>query len=379
MQDRRRWNGNDIAPAKVKRYNTKQRIERCTMATHPAENKEQTNEPPAPEELKPQAAKAAVPAPDTKVSKTPAARPRRLTYRPSHKATFIGLAVVVGILAINAGIIAFVVKGQESANAQGSLDEVTISPGVLNTLGVSRNPIGNEGTELVVGPNSRFRGDVTVAEDMTIAGNLTLNSRFSASDASLANLEAGETSISQLNVNGDGTVSNLNLRNDLSVVGLTRLQGPVTIGQILTVNNNVNVSGNLAVGGLLSARGFQASSLVSDTTLTIGGHIITRGAAVSVGRGGGLGGVDTVSISGNDTAGTVAVNLGSNVTRSGILANVAFRQGFSATPRVVVTAVGGPVDDVYVVRSAGGFSIGVRSISSGLSGAGYAFDYIVMQ
>jgi hypothetical protein len=147
----------------------------------------------------------------------------------------------------------------------------------------------------------------------------------------------------------------------------------------MTVNNNLNVTGSLAVGGTLSARSFQASSLVSDTTLTIGGHIITRGAATSVGRGPALGSVDTVSISGNDAAGTVAVNLGSNASRSGILANVAFRQNYGTTPKVVVTAVGGPVDDLYISRSSGGFSIGVRSITSGLSGAGYAFDYIVMQ
>lgn len=350
------------------------------MASHP-DTKENTNESPAPEELKPQTGKVAAPekAVDPKAVKPAAIKSRHMTYRPSHKATFIGLAVVVGILAINAGIIAFVVKGQEAASAQESLDEVTISPGVLNTLGVSRNPVGNDGTQLVVGPNSSFKGDVTIAKDVSVAGELRLNSRFTANDASLANLEAGDTSVSELNVNGDGTVSNLNLRNDLTVVGLTRLQGPVTMGQILTVNNNVNISGNLAIGGLLSARGFQASSLVSDSTLTIGGHIVTRGAAVSVGRGSGLGGADTVSVSGNDTAGTVAVNLGSNVSRSGILANVAFRQGFGSTPRVVVTAVGGPVDDVYVVRNPGGFSIGVRGITSGLSGAGYAFDYIVMQ
>lgn len=350
------------------------------MTSQPTETKNTSSEPPSPEELRPQAHKMPAAADGVEKPK-PATRSHRTTYRPSHKATFIGLSVVVAVLAINAGIITYVVKGEGEGGGANSAaqGEVTISSGVLNSLGVSRNPVGSTGTELVVNPNSRFNGKVTIGSDVNVAGELKLNSKFSASDASLAKLEAGDTSLGQLNVNGDGTVTNLNLRRDLAVVGSTRLQGPVTVSQLMTVNNNLNVAGSLAVGGTLSARSFQASSLVSDTTLTIGGHVITRGAATSVGRGAGLGSTDTVSISGNDTAGTVAVNLGSNATRSGILANIAFRQNFGSTPHVVVTAVGGPVDDLYITRSPGGFGIGVRSITSGLSGAGYAFDYIVMQ
>lgn len=350
------------------------------MTSHPSDTKSTLSEPPAPEELKPQAHKDASSVASSDAAKPKlTARPRHATYRPSHKATFIGLAVVVAVLAINAGIITFVVKGQGEDTNSAAQGEVTINPGVLNSLGVSRNPVGNSGTELVVNPNSRFNGKVTIGSDVSVGGELKLNSKFTASEASLAKLEAGDTSLSQLNVNGDGTVTNLNLRRDLAVVGATRLQGPVTVSQLMTVNNNLNVAGSLAVGGTLSARSFQASSLVSDTTLTIGGHVVTRGAATGVGRGAGLGAVDTVSISGNDTAGTVAVNLGANATRTGILANISFRQNFGSTPHVVVTAVGGPVDDLYINRSPGGFSIGVRSITSGLSGAGYAFDYIVMQ
>ncbi|MDB5186951.1 MAG: hypothetical protein JWM07_423 [Candidatus Saccharibacteria bacterium] len=353
------------------------------MTSQPSDTKNTSSEPPAPEELRPQAHKdtsSATASSDTAAAKPKlATRNRHTTYRPSHKATFAGLSVVVAVLAINAGIITFVVKGQAEDTNSAAQGEVTISPGVLNSLGVSRNPVGNSSTELVVNPNSRFNGDVVIGSDVSVAGELKLNSKFTANDASLAKLEAGDTSLSQLNVNGDGTVTNMNLRRDLAVVGATRLQGPVTVSQLMTVNNNLNVSGSLAVGGTLSARSFQASSLVSDTTLTIGGHIITRGAAISVGRGAALSGADTVSISGNDAAGTVAVNLGSNASRSGVIANVAFRQNYGSTPRVVVTAVGGPVDDLYISRNPGGFSIGVRSITSGLSGAGYAFDYMVMQ
>lgn len=335
------------------------------------------NKQPAPEVLKPQSGNVA-PAPEKteKVEKAKnAPRPHHASYRPSHKATFIGLAVVIGILLINALVIIFVMRGQQKPTTDISQDAVVLSPETLDGLGVSRTAVGNLGTELIVGPNSRFNGKVTVGSDMTIGGQLQLNSKFSASDASLAKLEAGDTAVQQLNVNGDGTVTNLNLRRDLTVVGTTRLQGPVTMSQLLTINNSVNIAGNLAVGGVLSARGFQASSLTSDTTLTIGGHIVTRGAAPRVSPGGALGSNGTVSISGSDVAGTIAVNIGVG-GGNGTLATVTFARQYSATPRVVASGGGRGMGGVYVTRNSTGFTIG---IDNAVSPGGYTVDYIVMQ
>jgi hypothetical protein len=342
--------------------------------------KDTSTQPPAPEVLRPQTDTSS-PVPDKSPALTgkPSVKPtgsiRRRTYRPSHKATFVGIGVVVAILAINVAIITFIMNSQQAANSSVAEGEVTLSSTDLDKLGVSRNPIGSAGTELVVSPNSRFNAKVTVGGDVSIAGQLKLNSKFTASDASLEKLQAGTTSLEDLNVNGDGTISTLNLRKDLAVVGTSRLQGAVTISQLLTVNNNTNIAGSLAVGGTLSVRTFQASSLTSDTTLTIGGHIITRGSAPGVGPGPAVGSNGTVSISGNDAAGTVAVNMGTGAG-NGILAQVAFRSQYATTPHVIVTTVGAGVGSIYISRTIGGFSIGVNgSVAPG----GYAFDYIVMQ
>jgi cytoskeletal protein CcmA (bactofilin family) len=346
------------------------------MTNQPSAQKKDTpTEPPVAEVLRPQS-EVSHDVSKTTASAKPVVNPRRhVTYRPSHKATFIGLAVVVAILGLNAGVIAFIMKGQSTANAEVAPGGVSISPAALDKLGVSRNPVGTAGTELVVAPNARFNGSVTVSSNVNISGQLTLNSKFSATDASLAKLQAGNTSLEQLIVNGDETVSNLNLRKDLTVLGITRMQGAVTMSQLLTVNNSVNIAGNLAVGGTLSARSFQASSLVSDTTLTIGGHIVTQGMTPGVGPGSALGANGTVSISGSDAAGTVAANIGTGAG-NGIVAQVAFRQQYSTTPHVVVTAVGRGVGSVYVNRTSAGFSIGVNDA---MAPGGYAFDYIVMQ
>lgn len=146
------------------------------------------------------------------------------------------------------------------------------------------------------------------------------------------------------------------------------------MSQLLTVNNNVNIAGSLAVGGTLSVRNFQASSLTSDATLTIGGHVITRGNAPSVSTGSGVGSNGTVSISGNDASGTIAVNTGAGAA-GGPLASVSFSRAYAVTPHVVVTPIGNYVN-VYVSRTASGFTI---YSAGGLAPAGYAFDYVVMQ
>ena len=146
--------------------------------------------------------------------------------------------VVLRILCIN-----------KIADPRTSQQEVTISTDILNKLGVSRNPIDNLGTELVIGPKSTFKNSVTIDGDTSIAGQLNLNGTLSASSVNFSEMQAGKAVLTNLNVNGDGTITNLDVRKDLEVAGLTKLQGAVTILQLLTINNNVNVLGNLSVGG----------------------------------------------------------------------------------------------------------------------------------
>jgi hypothetical protein len=305
-------------------------------------------------------------------------RVRRGSYRPSHRATFIGLAVVIIILGVNAGVITFLIKGQNK-KIQSAQGQVTISQAALDKIGVNQNPVGDSGIVLTVNPNAKFNGNLQVAGNVSVGGFLNLNKALTVSNANITQLQAGNTSLQQLNVNGDGTVSNLNVRSQLTVTGTSHFQGPTTLSQLLTVQGGINVSGNLAVGGTLAVGSFHTSSLVSDFGLTFGGHVITQGSApgVSAGNAACLGQSGTVSISGNDAAGTVDVNVGagSNCGGDAVVAYVSFRTGYTNIPKVVVTAVGPGADNVYVDPSTGGFDIGVSSITN----AGHEFDYIVEQ
>ena len=298
---------------------------------------------------------------------------KRGSYKPSHKATFIGLLVIALIIAVNVGIVLFVMRGQTTA-AERAQSEVTLSSDTLNSLGVNKTAVGNEGAKLTVGPDSTFNGTVTIGKNVSIGGDLQLNNKLTTTQANINTLQAGESSLEKLTVNGDVSAENLLLRRDLTVPGATRLNGAVTVGQLLTVNNNLNVTGSLAVGGSLSIHNFQASSLTSDTTLTIGGHVITRGGTPKVTPGSGLGVTGTVTLSGSDTSG--GINLGIGVGNGGgLLCSVTFATKYTGTPHVVVTPVGRNLN-LYINRNAEGFQV---YADGAIPAGGYAIDYIVMQ
>jgi len=173
------------------------------MADAPSSpEKDKTTDPPAPEVLKPQADDATqadeTNAPAAAAAPKPGKRLRRGSYRPSHKATFIGLAVVVAILAINAGIIAFVLKSQSKSKSNADQGQVTVSQAALDKLGVNRSPVGDSGIELTVNPNARFNGNLQVGGDVSIAGKLQLNGPFSATSATFTNLNGGDTSLDKV-------------------------------------------------------------------------------------------------------------------------------------------------------------------------------------
>lgn len=299
---------------------------------------------------------------------------RRRVYKPGHGGMFIGLGIVFVILAINAGVFWYLAN-VTSTTKPVNTETVTLSTQSLNSLGVARNNVGSSGTELTIGPKTLFNSKVTVSNDLAVTGQLSLSKSFTAPEGSFQKLQAGDVSVNALTINNDITANTFNARKDINIVGASRLQGPVTMSQLLTVNNNVNISGSLAIGGMLQTRGFQADSLTSGSTLTIGGHIITRGSSPSIGSGGAVGSNGTVSISGSDAAGTIVVNVDLNGS-AGTLAQIAFKTAFQTAPHIVYSPVGRSASSVYINKSANGFTL----LTSAPLGAGtYVFDYIIMQ
>lgn len=181
----------------------------------------------------------------------------------------------------------------------------------------------------------------------------------------------------------------LTVNNTLTVKGLTELQGAVTVEEAATLRSGLTVGGSAAIGGNLSVTGSITAASISVGSISIstvnvagdvsfGGHLIPNGAAPSarpsVAASGG-----NVTVSGNDTAGTIVINVGSGATLSGELAIITFNKAFNATPKVQLTPINTAASSLnyYATRSAGFFTINTSNTPT--NGAIYVFDYLVTQ
>jgi hypothetical protein len=273
------------------------------------------------------------------------------------------------ILAINAGVLFVVLKKQAKNENLLNNGQVTLSNGDLNKLGLNKTVIGDSGVQLTVAPDAQFKGKLAVQGPTTLSDQVMLNGKLLGTEASFTQLQSGKTSLSELNVNGKSSLSDLALRKDLNVIGNTTLQGAVTITQLLTLASNLNVSGNISVGGTLSVNTFNVRNI------SISGHLKSSGPVPNIGKGSAVGSNGTVSISGNDSGGTISVNVGVG-GGSGILVSVAFRTQYSSPPSIVFSPVGGHGNFYLSSSSSAGFSI---AVSGALAPGGYRFNYIVIE
>lgn len=185
-------------------------------------------------------------------------------------------------------------------------------------------------------------------------------------------------------VQGPATVE-----NDLTVRGRTVLQGPTSIENDLSVNRsltvvgNTSVASNLNVNGQISAASLTVGSLTISSinlssNLNFAGHLIPNGPSPSP-RASTAAGGGSVTVSGNDTSGTIVINTGGNFMTAGELAIVTFQTPFNTTPKVQLT----PVNDAasalnyYATRSATFFTVSSSTAAS--QNRQYVFDYLVTQ
>jgi hypothetical protein len=83
-----------------------------------------------------------------------------------------------------------------------------------------------------------------------------------------------------------------------------------------------------------------------------------------------------VSISGNDTAGTINLNTGTNPGNT--LATITFRAAYSSSVHVSLTPLtdAAATSGYYVTRTSGGFQVHAHSAAAS---ATLSFDYLVVQ
>jgi hypothetical protein len=234
----------------------------------------------------------------------------------------------------------------------------TLSPEEIQKLTDVGTSLGNTNQVLTIGANSLFKSNLNVNGDLTVGG------RFSAN---------GPVTLSQLSISGSTALAALAVGGDASIQGATTINKSLTVHNLLSVNGGLNVSGTASVNAL-NAGSVSTQKISISGPLTIG-HLVTQGPAPGLSAGA-VGAGGTVSISGNDTAGTINISTGAGP--GALLATITFRASFSATPHIQLTPLtpDAAALNVYVTRAATGFAIHAVNPAAG---AVYSFDYLVTQ
>src|SRR6266568_5176104 len=213
------------------------------------------------------------------------------------------------------------------------------------------NSIGNQ--TLNVQSNAIFAGQVVIRSNLEVAGTIKVG---------------GTISLPSVTVAGTSTFGQVQA-GSVAVSGNTTVQGN------LTTQGNLNVSGTGSFG-TLSAQHLSVGSLQLNGALVLTSHITAGGPIPRKSDGNALGAGGTSSISGSDTAGTIAINTGGGPA-AGCFLTVTFAQSYSGTPRVLLTPVSSAAAGLpyYVTRTSANFS--VCTAAPAAAGQNINFDYAI--
>jgi cytoskeletal protein CcmA (bactofilin family) len=270
----------------------------------------------------------------------------------------INLYLSLFVLIIIIGVFITIVSYLESKNSSTTtnINSKSLSAGTLAQLANTNATVGSNGQILNVESSAVFAGQVLVRQGLDVAGNLNVG---------------GTLVLNSIAVTGSSQFSQTNINKGLSVAGDSNFQGNTT------VNKDLQVGGSGTFSGDLSAPQLTTSSLQLNGDLILNHHLTASGSTPSRTNGEALGSGGTSSVSGSDTAGSIAINTGSNAA-AGCFMTINFSSPFSAIPHVIVTPIGANAGGLsyYVNRNTTSFS--VCDDTAPPANASFGFDYFVV-
>ncbi len=227
----------------------------------------------------------------------------------------------------------------------------------LDEILTNESNIGSVDQTLTVAANAIFNGKVLVKDSLDVAGAINVG---------------GALSLPGITVAGQSDFEDVNISNNLAILG------SVSIQQNLTVQQSLDVTGDVAVGGTLSASAISSDNIQFTGNAVFTRHIDTGGGLPSVSSGTAVGSGGTVSISGNDISGTITINTGGSPP-AGVLASISFVNAYNRAPSVQITPIGSSTAALfyYATRTTNGFSVG--TINAPAASTTYTFDYFVSE
>lgn len=273
------------------------------------------------------------------------------------------IALLFAILALGGGLGYYIAHVSKQPSSKTKTPEVkTLTPEELNKLSSIGANLGTSNELLTVAATAQFNNNVIISKDLSLNGKLNAN---------------GPVTLKSLTISGNDTsIGGLIVGGDLGVTGTSTLQKGATIGQLLSVTGNLAVAG-VANFGTISASAITVRNITISGPLVVS-HLTSSGPVPSSSSGSAIGGGGTTSLSGNDTTGTINMNIGSG-SSAGILINVTFRSPYAANVHVMITPVTGGAASAptFVTRTANGFQI--RTDSPLPAGSLLSYDYFVIQ
>lgn len=268
--------------------------------------------------------------------------------------------LVLFIIVLLTGLlVAFIANRLNSQNDPSSVtfEGSELDQESLDELLASEQNIGTVDQTLTVEANAIFNGKVLVKSDLDVAGSIRVG---------------GPLNLPGITVAGTSDFEEVNITNNLTVLGSASIQ------ESLTVQGAVNINDNLSVGGTISASQISADAIEFTGDLNLTRHIDTGGGTPQLVKGTALGSGGTANISGNDIAGTVTINTGGGPP-AGIFATINFTRGYNSTPNVQITPVGSAAGSLnyYVERTSSNFRIGTSNSPPGAST--FRFDYFIVE
>lgn len=278
-------------------------------------------------------------------------RAQRLVSRVNlYLLAFILLVILTGI-----GLYIFNSVRNQPAEKTNDKSNNTLTEDALKQLNNSDVKIGDPKAVLGIESNTIFAGKVLIRDTLDVAGSLKLGGSLTVPGLTVA----GVSNFDQIQTNG------------LSVSGNFAAQGAATF------QKSLSVAGGGSFGGPVTAPQITVDTLQLNRDLQITHHIDAGGGTPGKSDGTALGSGGTSSVSGTDTAGTVAINTGGGPP-VGCFITVNFAQRFNSTPHVSLTPASPAAATLsyYVSRNTASFT--VCTASAPVAGQNYTFDYIVI-
>ncbi len=278
--------------------------------------------------------------------------PRRLLDQFNIYLLLFGLVLLIAGVVI---VVSVIQSRKSSEQAQTQITTEPLSEEALEQLRQTDVKVGDAKQILTVESNAIFAGKVLIRDSLEVAGEIKAG---------------GPLSLPGLTVSGSSTLGQVQA-NQLQVAGAAVFQSQVSI------QNNLSVNGSGSFAGALTAASLNIQTLQINGDIQFTRHIDAGGGTPSKSNGPALGNGGTSSISGTDSAGSVAINTGSG-TGPGCFVTITFAQKFNDVPHVVITPVGAGAarTNYYINRTGTGFSICTENAAP--TSQSFAYDYVAI-